>query len=111
MTIFCLATLPAVPSFSYQVMDIIPSRRKAYKRLILKCTTSGDISTTIEFQLNNKILKDNNSRIRRVDGNTLYIEHINASTDNGPYRCVAKNEYGWVFTQKDVRIPGIYSCS
>ena len=100
-----LVTLPKINKFEF-LFDDYPNNRG--KRLVLRCDVSGSPKPTIEFQKDGVTLR-NDSRLYRKRDSVLHIENVTYQNDEGLYRCVATNDHGKVFEEKEIRVPSKFA--
>ena len=69
----------------------------------LSCDVSGEPKPEVEFQFNNVQLTSS-SRVRQINTNTIKISNVNHTTNEGKYKCVARNKNGRVFKERFIQI-------
>ena len=69
----------------------------------LSCDVSGEPKPEVEFHFNSVRLSSS-ARVRQIDTNTVKISNVNHTTDEGNYKCVARNKNGRVFKERFIRI-------
>ncbi|XP_057296516.1 contactin-5-like isoform X2 [Hydractinia symbiolongicarpus] len=96
-------SLPKIEKFKHIFQEIYDDRNRVRHNLDLTCIVSGNPAPSIQFQFNGYNVQ-NTTRILQIHGR-LIVRDISYGTDEGHYKCVAKNSYGQVFQEKLIRIP------